>query len=49
MQDSFPDYYQSRPFSWWHIGWFRKTPTIREVPEMGYFVIEAAQPKVATT
>jgi len=40
LQENFPEYYQSRPFGWWHIEWFRKTPTIREVPEMGYFVIE---------
>jgi omega-6 fatty acid desaturase (delta-12 desaturase) len=49
LQDKFPDYYQSRRFSWWHIGWFRKTPTIREVPEMGYFVIETSKPKMVTT
>jgi len=49
LQNNFPDYYQSRPFSWWHIEWFRKTPTIREIPEMGYFVIETTKTNLVTT
>jgi omega-6 fatty acid desaturase (delta-12 desaturase) len=41
IREAFPEYYQSRRFSIWQLAWFARTPFLREVPEKGYFEIEA--------
>ena len=37
---TYPDYYQSQPFSMWHLRWFAKTPTLRLVADRGFFVMD---------
>jgi omega-6 fatty acid desaturase (delta-12 desaturase) len=40
IQTAYPDYYQSQPFSTWHLSWFANTPVLREVPDKGFFVMD---------
>ena len=37
---AWPEYYQSTPFALDQLGWFAKTPLLREVPELGYFALD---------
>jgi omega-6 fatty acid desaturase (delta-12 desaturase) len=40
LVSAFPGYYQSRTFSSWHLSWFYKTPTLRLVPDRGFYVMD---------
>jgi omega-6 fatty acid desaturase (delta-12 desaturase) len=40
LKAAYPNHYQSRPFSAWHLGWFATTPMLRKVEELGLYVMD---------
>lgn len=40
LRAAHPGYYQTQPFSLWHLSWFAKTPFLREVTDRGFFVMD---------